>query len=95
MRRGGGSEREVRNELLACFFVCLKSYVGQPHPPLLRQPISGFLDVVMLQNPPRLSILTRRADGGERGIRNRLLALFLSSVLKIFCVTTFRWVVGQ
>ena len=74
-RRGGGSERKVRNELLACFFMsAVKSYVAGPHRPLRRQPISSFLDVGMLRNPPRQSILTRRGGGSEAGVRNELLA---------------------
>jgi hypothetical protein len=74
-RRGGGSEREVRNELLACFLMyVLKNYVGRPHQPLRRQPISSFLDVGMLQNPPCLSILMGRGGGSKGEVRNELLA---------------------
>jgi hypothetical protein len=81
-RRGGGSECKVRNELLACCFrsAVLKSYVGRPHRPLRWQPISSFLDVGILRNPPRLSILTRRGGRSEAGMRNELLACFLLSV---------------
>ena len=55
-RRGGGSERKVRNELLACFFMSvLMNYVAGPHRPLRRQPISSFLDVGMLQTTLRVN----------------------------------------
>jgi hypothetical protein len=78
-------ERARGEKRAACLFFMsvLKNYVAGPHRPLRRQPISSFLDVGMLPNPPRLSILTRRADGGKEGMRNGLLASFLLSVLKI------------
>jgi hypothetical protein len=86
MRRGGGSKREVRNELLACFSMyVLKNNVGWPHWPLRQQPISGFPGVGMLPNPPRLSILTRRADGGERGMRDIACFVFVVCLAKLLC----------
>jgi hypothetical protein len=77
--RGGGSEREVRNELLACFLGLFWRVMWDGPTGHFggMQPISSFLDVGMLQNPPRLSILTRRGGGSEAGMRNELLACFL------------------
>jgi hypothetical protein len=86
----GWRERARGEKRAACLFFMsvLKSYVGRPHRPLRRQPIiSGFLDVGMLRNPPRLSILTRRGGGSEAGMRNELLACFLMSVLKNCCIS--------
>jgi hypothetical protein len=95
-RRGGGSEAGMRNELLACFFMSVfKNNVAGPHRPLRRQPISSFLDVGMLQNYPRLSILTRRGGGSEAGMRNRLLACFFVVCLEKLLHFTFGSVVGQ
>ena len=74
-----GRARGEKRAACLTFVVCLKNNVGQPHWPLRRQPISSFLDVGMLQNPPRLSILSRRGGGSEAGMRNELLACFLLS----------------
>jgi hypothetical protein len=65
------------------FMSVLMNYVAGPHRPLRRQPISVFPDVGMLRNPPRLSILTGMGGGGEREVRNELLAWLLLSVWKI------------
>jgi hypothetical protein len=41
------------------------------------------MDVGMLPNPPRLSILTKRADGGERGMRDIACFVFVICLAKI------------
>jgi hypothetical protein len=71
------------------FMSVFKSYVAGPHRPLRQQPISGFPDVGMLQiapnNPPRLSILTRRAEGARGDEKQAACFCLLSFLQKMLC----------
>jgi hypothetical protein len=93
--RGGGSEGEVRNELLAWLLLSVLKIMwdgptghfgGSRYPAFWMWACSQTLPVY------------RYWRGGPTGVRGgwgTLLALFCHLSCKNCCVTTFRWVVGQ